>query len=97
YVIIVVLLAAATLIFLIDRIRMRLRDTYTIVGVFHEIGRVDEGATVWLAGFPVGRVTGVELLPPERRTDAGYAIDLELPVENRALVRGDSEVRILRP
>lgn len=97
FAIIALLLAGATVIFLLDRIRMSLQDTYTVIGVFHEIGRVDKGATVWLAGFPVGRVTDVELLPPVRWSGAGYAVHLEIPVENHALVREDSEIRIVRP
>lgn len=97
FTIIAALLATAAAIFLLDRIRLWLRDTYTVVGVFHEIGRVDEGTTVWLAGVPVGRVADVELIPPERSTGAGYAVLLEIPVENRELVREDSELRIVRP
>lgn len=64
---------------------------YRLVANFSQIGGLAEGATVRLAGVPVGRVTGIQL--PESGA-AKVRVELTLVRRVQARVRADSVARI---
>jgi phospholipid/cholesterol/gamma-HCH transport system substrate-binding protein len=64
---------------------------YRLVAAFAQIGGLTEGATVRLAGVPVGRVTAVRL--PES-SSAKVAVELTLVRRVQSRVRADSVARI---
>jgi len=64
---------------------------YRLVAGFTQIGGLVEGATVRLAGVPVGRVTGIQL--PESG-GAGVRVELTLVRRVQPRVRADSVARI---
>lgn len=87
---------AAVLIFSLNRIVEAVRDTYQIVGVFYEAPRLQVGSTVRLAGYPVGEVTRIELLPPGPEEVPPFAATLRLPIRYREEIRTDSRIRLTR-
>lgn len=95
-VLILAMAAVAVLIFSLNRIVESTRDTYKIVGVFYEAPRLQVGSTVWLAGYPVGDVTRIELLPPGPEEVAPFAATLRLPTRYREEIRADSRIRLTR-
>jgi phospholipid/cholesterol/gamma-HCH transport system substrate-binding protein len=64
---------------------------YTLIAAFAQIGGLTEGATVRLAGVPVGRVTAVRL--PETGA-ARVRVELTLVRRVQARIRTDSVARI---
>jgi hypothetical protein len=94
--IIVLLIAAGIFIFFLDRIVGSIRDTYTIVGVFFEAPRLRSGTPVRVAGFSVGEVTRIELLPPDGESIPPFAATLRLPARLRSEIRRDSRIRLQR-
>jgi ABC-type transporter Mla subunit MlaD len=93
---IVGLIAAAILIFYLEAILRSSRDTYSIVGIFFETPRLRIGSTVRIAGYPVGEVTRIELLPPDGDTIPPFAATLRVPVRLRTELRRDSRIRLQR-
>lgn len=94
---IALLIAAALLIFFLDDIARAVERTYTVVGVFPEAHEVKKGTEVRVAGVAVGRVTGLDLLPPGEDSIAHVAATLELPTRVQPQVRRDSELRLYSP
>ncbi len=94
--IIAALAAAAILIFFLNSIARATRDTYPIVGLFFEAPRLRIGSKVWVAGYPVGEVTRIELLPPTGDSIPPFAATLVLPVRLRSEIRRDSKIRLTR-
>lgn len=94
---ILLLVAVAVAIFLLDDIRQALTGTYTIVGVFPDARALRPGAPVWIAGRPVGEVAAVEPLPPGGDGAGRFAATLRLPAARASLVRRDSELGVAPP
>jgi len=95
-VIILAMMAIAVFVFSLNRIVEAMRDTYQIVGVFYEAPRLQVGSTVRLAGYPVGEVTRIELLPPGPGGSPPFAATLRLPARYREEIRADSRIRLTR-
>lgn len=94
--IIVALIAAAIIIFYLDAIIASTREQYRIVGIFYEAPRLREGSPVRVAGYPVGQVTKIELLPPGGESIPPFAATLRLPARIRNEIRRDSRIRLQR-
>lgn len=90
------LIAAALIIFNLDAIVHSTRTTYTIVGVFFEAPRLRVGSPVRVAGYRVGEVTRIELLPPGGESIPPFAATLRLPTQVQAKLRRDSRIRLQR-
>jgi phospholipid/cholesterol/gamma-HCH transport system substrate-binding protein len=95
YLLALALAAVAVLVFFLDDIVRSREETYEIVGLFPELEGIEKGSEVRLAGRATGRVTGVEILPPDHDSIPVYAVRVELPTAVRTLVRRDSEIRIV--
>ncbi len=85
------LVALVGLIFFLGRQAGLFERQYHLLAGFTQIGGLIEGATVRLAGVPVGRVTAIRL--PESR---GAKVEVELTIVRRvqSRVRADSVARI---
>lgn len=94
--IMVAMLATAILIVALNRIIEATRDTYLIVGIFYEAPRLRVGSVVRLAGYPVGEVTRIELLPPNHESIPPFAATLRIPTRFRGEIRRDSGIRLVR-
>jgi ABC-type transporter Mla subunit MlaD len=92
--IIVLLVAIAGGIFLLDDLRAALRPTYRIHVVMAEAPGVVAGAPVWVGGREVGVVETIGFRPSEPGAGSTLALTLELPTSVRAQVRRDSDVRV---
>ena len=88
------ILAVTMIVFFFDAIRTALRDTYTLVAVFHNGAGLRKGTPIWLAGKKVGTVTKVAFGPYIHDTLPNIAVTLRVPREQQALIRRDSDVRI---
>jgi phospholipid/cholesterol/gamma-HCH transport system substrate-binding protein len=94
--IIVALIAAAIIIFYLDAIVASAQEEYRIVGIFYEAPRLREGSPVRVAGYQVGQVTRIELLPPGGESIPPFAATLQLPTRIRDELRRDSRIRLQR-
>lgn len=94
--IIIAMIAAAIFIFYLDEIIRSTRKTYSIVGIFYEAPRLRAGSPVRIAGYPVGQVTRIELLPPSRDSIPPFAATLLLPTRLQDELRRDSRIRLQR-
>src|SRR5690348_12432636 len=75
---IVVLIGASAVIFIMDPFSSRLN----LRASFVDVAGLREGADVWLAGVPVGKVTKIVLLPPSPMPGAPR-VDVFLSVPNK--------------
>jgi len=85
-----------TLIFLLHTLVEAARPTYTIFGIFYEAPRLRPGTAVHLAGYPVGEVTKIELLPPLGEGPPPYLARLRVPKAIRSQLRRDSRITLRR-
>ena len=69
-------------------------DTIELVAPVAGARGIMKGSEVWLAGYRVGKVTGVEFRAPESDTTARLLVRLRVLTRHRALVRTDSYAQI---
>lgn len=89
-------LAAALLIFFLDDLIRATQPTYAVVITYPAAPRLVPGAPVWLAGRPVGAVTGIDMLPPTDAKDR-IAVTVRISRDVQSLVREDSPARLMSP
>ncbi|MBI3456680.1 MAG: MCE family protein [Candidatus Rokubacteria bacterium] len=89
--ILVALLVLVGLIYFLGRQAGLFERQYRLVAGFPQVGGLADGATVRLAGVPVGRVTAIRL-PPSGA--AGVQVELTLVRRVQSRVRADSVARI---
>lgn len=92
--IIVLLVAGAGGIFLLDDLRAALRPMYRIHVVMPEAPGVVAGAAVWVGGREVGAVEAIGFQRSAPGAGSTLALTLALPTSVRAQVRRDSDVRV---
>lgn len=90
------IMAAIVLVFFSQAIVDAARGTYEIVVIFYEAPRLRGGSMVQLAGFRVGEVTKIEVLPPNDTMAAPFAATVRVPERVSAQLRRDSRARLRR-
>jgi hypothetical protein len=68
-----------------------------MVGIFFEAERLQNGSAVRVAGYALGVVTKIELLPPDGDSVPPFAATIQLPSWIRSRIRHDSRIRLERP
>ena len=92
--VILLVVAVAAVVFMLDAIVARLRPTYHVVAVLAEAPRLTRGSRVWVSGRDVGQVRTIRFLPIGNDTVPAIAAVLELPTSVREHVRRDSRIRV---
>lgn len=94
YVLMALVVALVLMVTFIADIQRLFDRRYTIYAVFPTAPALTRGAPVWIAGREVGEVVRIGFLPLGHDTTPGLAVELELPWEERELVRRDSRVEL---
>jgi hypothetical protein len=83
--------ALALAVFFLDRLRLLLLGTFTVVALLPRAPGVRAGSPVWVAGVPEGRIRSIALLPPGNPL-ARLALDLQLRGSVQGQLRRDSRI-----
>jgi hypothetical protein len=92
--ILVALLVTSLLTFFGDRVRRATAEGPRLTILAAEVGGLERGSPVWLAGKPSGRVRGLSFLEPGGDPGARVAIETVLLREAMPFVRADARVTI---
>jgi ABC-type transporter Mla subunit MlaD len=88
------LVALAAGIFLLDDVIAAFRSTYRITVVIPEAPGLGEGSRVWVGGRDAGTVESIEFRPARGDSGGDVLLGVVLPEDVREQVRRDSDVRV---
>ena len=92
--ILLVLVAASTLVFLAPTISRMLQPSIEVVALMDDAHALTRESRVWVAGHEVGTVTDVTVRGAETAAAERVAVRMQLPKKHTSQIRLDSEVRI---
>lgn len=93
-VVLAVLALASTVVFFLDALQRAFVEGPELVVLAVDVEGLEPGATVWVAGSPAGRVTGISFAAAQRDHPGRVVIDAVLHRQAARIVRADAVVRI---
>lgn len=92
--IVVGLLAVGTFIFFIGDVIKQFKPFIHIVALMPNVGALDSGSPVWIAGRPIGTVISVTIRGADVDSIERVAVAMEIPEKYAEHIRKDSRARI---